>query len=949
MRQTILYIAAGILLVAARSAEARVEGDALAAQPFGVGQVTISGLDVAIDINRVSIEEKNGRVHYPAVSQGVVGRLIGQLLGGPAERPAAGITVYFLFRGQEPLELTVYTPQPVSVVVQPRADNQRRLERDFTTWWRHYNAFWRNERADDNQSPIVATYLTTMLSQRFSLDAPLMERLQTKDNTNSQTTQALELMLGMERLRLETLRNTMLGRGDFGEVANLPLPAAPIWTPPALPAAAAAVEIEPMALHVPQGWFYVRFGTFPNYLWFDHLLDEYSGDIASMVTLRSYAPPDERQQEQLALESSVLGDLFGEHVIADVALVGRDTFGREGAALGMIFQAKNSRVLGKDFSDQRGRALARLKDKGATEQKLQIGGREVSFIATPDNRLRSFYVADGDFHLVTNCRAMVEQFVGIADGRGSIGTSPEFRLARQSLPLARNDTVFVYFSSAFFEGLFTPQYIVELSRRMKSVTDIELLMLARLAARGEQTSGERPEDLVAAGLLPRGFGRRPDGSGPVDLSEGGTPCKGVAGVSCQIIDSLRGARGTFTPVPDVPITAVTRGEAERLQSLSAQLASQWRRMDPLFIGIQRTALDDKGRERIVIDGNVNPLDEGKYGRYMSLLGPPTRQMVSTAQGDVVSAQASLRGGVLLPRIPPHHMFVGIQDLPRDTSVANPGLMQTLNLLRTTPGYVGSWPAAGFLDLLPFNLGGSAADANGFSRLPFGLWRRQGGGFSVLAFDPQLLADVTPQLRVVESEIEAQLRLHVQDLSQSKIKPWIQSVYYQRGLTASAGNARFLALLEQQLHVPLERARDTMQELVDAELLCPLGGKYELVEDLNGGLKSWQSTAWAKRNAQAVPEDFEAPLLKWFRGLDGHLAKFGDQVTTRIELDMQRNPAAPKVELPSFFNLGNLFGSGQKALKAKDKPNGEELPPPLPPVANPPKIELPKPAPGGRET
>ena len=195
-------------------------------------------------------------------------------------------------------------------------------------------------------------------------------------------------------------------------------------------------------------------------------------------------------------------------------------------------------------------------------------------------------------------------------------------------------------------------------------------------------------------------------------------------------------------------------------------------------------------------------------------------------------------------------------------------MQTLNLLRTTPGYIGSWPAAGFLDLLPFNLGGSAADANGFSRLPFGLWRRQGGGFSVLAFDPQLLADVTPQLRVVESEIERKLRLHVQDLSQSKIKPWIQSVYYQRGLTASAGNARFLALLEQQLHVPLEQAKDTMQELVDAELSVRSAANIELVEDLNGGLKSWQSTAWAKRNASTVPEDFKAPLLKWFRGLDG---------------------------------------------------------------------------------
>src|SRR5438105_15427851 len=111
------------------------------------------------------------------------------------------------------------------------------------------------------------------------------------------------------------------------------------------------------------------------------------------------------------------------------------------------------------------------------------------------------------------------------------------------MPLSRNDTVFVYFSSAFFEGLFSPQYSIELERRMKAVTDIELLMLARLAARGEQVQGDSLEDLSATGLLPRGFGRRPDGSGPL-LTDS------------EILDSRRGARGTFLPVADVRIGGI---------------------------------------------------------------------------------------------------------------------------------------------------------------------------------------------------------------------------------------------------------------------------------------------------------------------------------------------------------------------------------------------------------
>ena len=222
---------------------------------------------------------------------------------------------------------------------------------------------------------------------------------------------------------------------------------------------------------------------------------------------------------------------------------------------------------------------------------------------------------------------------------------------------------------------------------MKSVTDIELLMLARLAARGEQVRGDSVEDLVAAGLLPRGFGRRPDGSGPVIAAT-------------RSLDSRRGARGTFTPIPDVQITGITRGEAARLEALNAQLASQWRRMDPLLVGIQRTALDDKGRERIVIDGNIAPLDETKYGWVLSMLGPPTRQMITTAAGRRRSrCRPPSAAACCLPRIPPHHLFLGIQDIPPLPQCRRRGLLQTLNLLRSTPGYIGSWPRAGFLDLL----------------------------------------------------------------------------------------------------------------------------------------------------------------------------------------------------------------------------------------------------------
>ena len=926
-RRLILSLAtcALAMILAAAPAQARIEAEALVGRPFGVGRISITGGEAAIDLNRVLISDADGRVLYPAVSTGVLGRLIGQVLGDPADRPAGGATIHFLFHGEAPLDITVHTPQEVKVPVTPVRANPRQFDRLLVGWWRQYSAAARAVRSDGDRPPILEDYLLTMLARRLGLEPPLLDRLRPEEQP-ALTTQSVELLLSMERLRSETMKQTILGRGDFGQPADQPLPPAARWAALPLPAELPAAEIEPLAMRVPHECFYVRFGRFSNYLWLNGLIEEYGGDISSMVTLRSYiAPMSKRAQRQLALEQSVLAELLGDQVIADVAIIGRDTFTHEGAAIGMLFQAKND-VLASDLATQRKRALVREKDLGITEEKVQIAGREVSFLSTPDNRVRSFYARDDKFHLVTTSRAIVERFFAVADGRGSLGESAEFRVARRAMPLDRQDTIFVYFSAAFFEGLLSPQYQVELERRMKAVTDMELLTLARLAAAAEGVRGETVDDLVEAGLLPRGFGRRPDGSGPV-LTD------------TVVFDSRRGARGYFTPIPDVKLGGVTAAEADRVSRLGEVFASQWRRMDPLMVGIRRTALDDN-RERIVIDGELAPLDESKYGWILSMLGPPTREMVTPAEGDIVSMQISARGGILSPDVPPHYLFLGIQDMAPLGELQPTGLLKTIQMIRTTPGYIGSWPKAGFLDMLPFNLGGSEPDPDGFSRLPLGLWRRQGAGFSVLAFDPQLLADVTPQLRVVEAETPAQIRLHIGDLSQAKVQPWVNGMYYTRAFEASAGNVRLLHAMNQQLHVPLGECREVAEDLLDAELICPLGGEYELVEELRGGGLSWQSTAWTDRQLGRVPEDFQAPLVKWFRGLDAHLIKDGERIVARAELDMQRDAApGPKFELPLF----DLFGGGQKALKPKPpKPGAEELPPPLPPVAKPPEIDLPPP-------
>ena len=67
---------------------------------------------------------------------------------------------------------------------------------------------------------------------------------------------------------------------------------------------------------------------------------------------------------------------------------------------------------------------------------------------------------------------------------------------------------------------------------------------------------------------------------------------------------------------------------------------------------------------------------------------------------IVSAQAVVKGMNLLGPIPPHHLFLGMQDLTPVLANRQTGLFGTLQMLRETPGYLGSWPKAGYLDSLP---------------------------------------------------------------------------------------------------------------------------------------------------------------------------------------------------------------------------------------------------------
>ncbi len=868
---------------------------AIPGSPFGVGTVTVPmsepGAAELLATHRFSINDVEGRVFYPAFSNS---RLLGFLPGNAGSE----LTVSFLFTGSAPLRITVHTPQPHTVDVVPQAQAPRLYQRELAQWWRNYNNAARQMASENDFPPLVHTYLTSMLGNRLGLQPPLLSQLQNQQQP-TELQQTLDLLAGSEKIRASMLRQALQPTASGVPQADYPVPGDALWAPLELTEQATVPTIEPIAMAVPEECFYIRFGSFENYLWLSRLTREYGGDIGQMVALRGHnAGLNEKMERQLALKDSALAEMFGGTVIADVAMIGRDLYEQDGAAIGVLFKAKNNLALATDFRQKHSAAAKANQSRGATLETIDIAGKPVSFLSTPDNYLRSFYVASGDFHLVTSSRDIARRFLEVAEGSGSLGASPEFQHAREVMPTNREDTIFAYFSSAFFRGLVSPQYQVELARRLQAAAYLQAVRLARHAALAEGQSNETLDDLVEAGLLPPYFGRNADGSGPILERD-------------RELDSLRGALGSFLPIPDVELRGVTADEAERYAIRAQEYSQNWRQMDPLMVGIKRYALDEPNQERIVIDANVSPLAEEKYGWLMSRIGPPTDVRIVTPADELISVQASLNSGSPGGAVIPHHLFAGVQDVPPHVNLQPTGLFEGFRTLREIPGYVGAWPQLGILDWLPLGLGSSTPDPYGYSKLLLGGWRWQSEGFSMVSFDRGVLERTVSELRVEPTDNPAQIRVQVRDLSQSQLSNWLNFLNYERATQTSVGNSKLLQALSQQLRIPPADALSAAEKLLDTQLVCSLGGQYELIE-LEGGLTAWRSTHWPVLG-QPLPEDYRAPALTWFRGLNLDLTKYGDRLVMHAELDMERAPAEKlKLDLPLF----KLFGLGSGGDKKK---------------------------------
>jgi hypothetical protein len=646
------------------------------------------------------------------------------------------------------------------------------------------------------------------------------------------------------------------------------------------------VEIESIAFRSPQDCFYVRCRKLKNYLWLRDLLLQWGGSLHEVVAPRMTAF-NVRQtiERQLAISAETTFESGADMAISDMALIGSDLLFHDGAGVGVLLEAKDSGLLSQIIRKQRRDRVEAEPD--VRPISVQIENHDVSLLWSPGNVVRSYYVVDGDYHLVTNSIDIATKFLQTARGKSGLGHLREFQFARSKDSSTLQRRAWIYVSDPFFRRIVSPEYRIEMGRRAQALSELQEIRLAALTAANEETAGVNFGTLREQGYLAENFAIRADESHAMLVG-------GVA------VDSLRGRPGVFKPIPDMTIYRASPSEVFDYSEFRRQYGRQWRVMDPVVVSIASGASNKADRQRVSMRVMVTPYARERYAFLANSLGPASSKRISRLTDDLLSLEAGLREGGLtyqahaglhdgevafhfsegqIVREPPYeHLTFGERNL---YAVAYPSGTTGLRLIgRFAKGVVNSTESKSPLEQSPPN--DSVAETLAVAGLSTVIRYTTGmlvkavetafrassvkhvDPWSIVTRNGELMDTLPPRLGFDERERPTQVRFRMRDVNSAKVAPYVHAYSFLEARKSSAANAVVLDLLNQQLNVRPEDASSAAQDALRARLICPLGGTYELAGS------RWRSSAWTTDSyfdLAAAPTKFRHPFLNWLRGLD----------------------------------------------------------------------------------
>ena len=779
-------------------------------------------------------------------------------LGAGALYPAslsAGVC-YFLFDPKATKEVILRgTAIPfVPVATVDSGPHSVHLDR----WWKAFTERARRTETNDVYPLQMDQYLLTMLAKRLNKpDVELKSPVWLPQNEESRF---FAFLTGTESIRIAMQKDALLATGKGRELATQPIPKAAL--PPAVtfPEPAADVQVEPMAMVIPPEFFYVRLQGYDDLSWARQQIDQFGADLRDLSTARGFDYHlSDRLENQLELRDTKLAQMLGPAVISDIAIIGSDTFLREGAGIGVVFHARVNELLQQNLNTQRQLRANSDPDVTLTDVTFEGDSGTYSLLSTSDNRVRSFYVRSGDFHLVTTSRTIARRFLEVSrDASTSLGASKEFRYGRTIMPLSRGDNAFLYMSDAFFRSFIRPECRIEMTRRAQSESEMELVQLAALAASAERRPADSMRDLINGDFLPSGFGDRSDGS---QLEWDGK----------SITDSLRGARGAFLPVPDVTVENATSAEVTAYAKFATMYSRLWRKMDPAVVAVRR--VNEGTMQRVAVDLHVYPFSQTEFG-LLSFLNPDKEQkQLAPIKGALLVAEANAFN------VTP--IIAGLMDHEIKFACRN-GIVETDPLdaqqhtflggrsIKAVEQYTASLFTSESKD------GDIVALANPiFLQVGFALRTDE---FAVLAETKETLEAISGKLEQIDAARPAALRVHVADLKMAKAANYAHAVAWNQASRISSGNAELLNRIVTQFRVSPAVAVSVAETLFNAGLTHPLGGTFTITEGQP-----------ISNDTSITIENYRHTLLNRIRGAEFEMTTKGTVLSTHFEILLDKDP------------------------------------------------------------
>jgi len=377
----------------------------------------------------------------------------------------------------------------------------------------------------------------------------------------------------------------------------------------------------------PHDSYYCHFASISKFIAATDMMHQWGGSLlhTASVTARNAELP-RRYQQQLCIGVSRLTRLFGDKVIADIALTGSDPFFFEGTDFTLVINVKLRMPFDRQMASYIDDALKQNTDAKKTESTHQ--GVKILSVTTPDKRISSHSAYLGTYKVYSNSLVALKRVIDTAAGRRkSMAKNLDFQYMRTIFPGSPADEDgFLYFSDSFIRKITGPRWKISAQRRIVCQNHIRMVTNAATMHRQEMRQDADIATLVSEGYLEKQTLRCPD-AGTYKLDKSGV-------ANCTVHNRL----GLCTPVDSIPTDEVSKQEARDYGDFVENYNDYWSQFfDPIGIRL-------KIGDRMEIETCILPLIENSiYNQVRELFGGkavPLRARVITDK-TIASLAASI--------------------------------------------------------------------------------------------------------------------------------------------------------------------------------------------------------------------------------------------------------------------------------------------------------------------